>query len=233
MTDPTAGPAADDVSPPHRRGPDWLRRLLAPFVAVFVVLAKFKALLLVLLHLSFFTSVATFALSLWFYVIAFGWPFAIVLLIVLVTHEFGHYAAFRAFGLPARLPNFVPFLGAFTTGAVPDDLEQDAYIALAGPLVGLGLSAACAAIGANATDPGWMTVAYFSAFLNLVNLIPVVPFDGGRVVRGIFPPAEDPRAADHDRAARIRVAAAYVGTAAALLWIAWQTHGAIAVGKPH
>src|SRR6202042_3989868 len=85
--------------------------------------------------------------SLWIYVVIFGWRPAIVVMLLLLAHELGHYFAFRAYGLPVRLPAFVPLLGAFTAGAAPDDLEQDAYIALAGPLVGLGLAAVCYAVG--------------------------------------------------------------------------------------
>ncbi|MFY9884171.1 MAG: hypothetical protein WAK15_05270, partial [Candidatus Cybelea sp.] len=90
--------------------------------------------------------------------------------------------------LPARLPTFVPLLGAFTAGAVPPDLEQDAYIALAGPLVGLGLAAACYAIGDVKHDRFWFAVADLSAFLNLFNMIPMPPFDGGRIIGALWPP---------------------------------------------
>ena len=109
-------------------------------------------------------------------------------MLLLLAHELGHYFAFRAYGLPARLPTFVPLLGAFTAGAVPPDLEQDAYIALAGPLVGLGLAAACYAIGDVKHDRFWFAVADLSAFLNLFNMIPMPPFDGGRIIGALWPP---------------------------------------------
>jgi len=223
---PTQPDSEEHKAHPHGVAGVW-KRLAAPVVAAFVLLAKAKGLLLLLLHVPALGFVATLGLSLWLYVAAFGWSFALVLLIVLVAHEFGHYAAFRAYGLPARLPNFVPFLGAFTAGGIPDDLEHDAYIALAGPLTGLGLAAACASIATVSNDPTWVATAYFSAMLNLFNMIPFVPLDGGRVVRAIFPSAGDPRAATHDLAARLRVAAAYVGTTLALLWIVVEFHHAI------
>ena len=223
---PTPPGSGEHEDHPHGLARLW-KRLAAPVVAAFVLLAKAKGLLLLLLHVPALSFVATLGLSLWLYVAAFGWSFALVLLIVLVAHEFGHYAAFRAYGLPARLPNFVPFLGAFTAGGIPDDLEHDAYIALAGPLTGLGLAAACSSIATVSNDPTWVATAYFSAMLNLFNMIPILPFDGGRVVHAIFPQATDPRAVTHDAAARLRVAGAYLGTAIALLWIVVQFHGAI------
>ena len=87
-----------------------------------------------------------------------------------------------------RLPSFIPLLGAFTAGTAPDNLEHDAYIALAGPLTGLGLAAACLAIGMATGDRFWYACADLSAFLNLFNMIPMPPFDGGRIIAALWPP---------------------------------------------
>lgn len=174
----------DEPSPPPakrgRRG--GIGALLAGALAF---LAKFK--LALLLGLKLLAPAWTFLVSLWIYVAIFGWRFALVLMLLLLAHELGHYFAFRAYGLPVRLPAFVPLLGAFTAGTPPADLEQDAHIALAGPLTGLGLAAACYAIGAQSGDRFWYACADFSAFLNLFNMIPLPPFDGGRIVAAIAP----------------------------------------------
>jgi Zn-dependent protease len=187
---PEEGAARDDRRRAARRGGIGA---LAGGLGVLAV--KFKALLALLLNLKIvlvavkLLSVSwTFLLSLWLYVLLFGWRFAVVLVLVLVAHEFGHYAAFRAYGLPARLPVFVPFLGAYTIGKPPDDLEHDAYIALAGPLTGLGLAAVSAVIGNSLHDPFWLAIAAVSGFLNLFNMIPTPPFDGGRIIAAIWPP---------------------------------------------
>jgi Zn-dependent protease len=177
-------PTDPQPEPPKRaRRRSGIGALLAA-IAAFAL--KFKVLLLFgakLLGPSW-----TFLLSLWIYVVIFGWKLAVVLMLLLLAHELGHYFAFRAYGLPARLPAFVPLLGAFTAGALPPDLEQDAYIALAGPLVGLGLAAACYAIGDANHDRFWFALADLSAFLNLFNMIPVPPFDGGRIIGALWPP---------------------------------------------
>jgi Zn-dependent protease len=130
----------------------------------------------------------TFLLSLFFYVAFFGWRLGIVILLVLAAHELGHYFAYRGYGLAARLPVFIPFFGAYTAGAVAPDLEQDAYIALAGPVTGLVLAGACYAIGVETGDRFWIACADISAFLNLFNMLPVLPFDGGRVIGAVWPP---------------------------------------------
>ena len=153
--------------------------------AALVALSKFKFLLF---GLKFLSVSWTFIVSLFLYVAVFGWRFGVVIILALAAHELGHYFAYRGYGLPARLPVFVPFLGAYTQGAIAPELEQDAYIALAGPMTGLALAAACYGVGAATNDPFWLACASLSAFLNLFNLIPVLPFDGGRVIGAIWAP---------------------------------------------
>jgi Zn-dependent protease len=177
------GSQAEPTKTAQRRRTGGIGAILAALAAFLV---KFKFLLLFgakLVGLSW-----TFLLSLWIYVVVFGWKLAVVIMLLLLAHELGHYFAFRAYGLPARLPAFIPLLGAFTAGTPPQDLEQDAYIALAGPLTGLGLAAACYAVGVATQDRFWFACADLSAFLNLFNMIPMPPFDGGRIIGALWPP---------------------------------------------
>jgi Zn-dependent protease len=160
----------------------WLGTAGAAIVAF---LLKFK--LLLFFGLKLLAPAWTFLLSLWIYVVFFGWRCAIVIMVLLLAHELGHYFAFRAYGLPVNLPSFVPLLGAFTAGTAPDDLEQDAYIALAGPMTGLVLAAVCFGVGMATQDRFWFACADVSAFLNLFNMLPVPPFDGGRVIGALSP----------------------------------------------
>lgn len=181
---------------------------------------KFKALFA---FAKVFASSWTLLLTLWLYAVAFGWRFGLVLVLLVLAHELGHYAAFRAYGLPVRLPVFVPFLGAFTAGAVPQGPEHGAYIALAGPLVGLGLAAACYALGMTLPDRFWLACASVGAFLNLFNMIPIVPFDGGRVVAS---------ARAITGSARIAAFTWYVAVAAGLGLVLWQSYAAMGALQP-
>jgi len=182
----------DYLPPPHHDEPEPqpVRRpagaLATAGAAILAFVVKFKFALL--LGLKLLAPSWTFLVSLWLYVAFFGWRLAIVVMLVLLAHELGHYAAFRAYGLPVRLPAFVPFLGAFTAGTPPDNLEHDANIALAGPLTGMGLAAVCLAVGLAYHDRFWFACADLSAFLNLFNLIPMPPFDGGRIIAAVWPP---------------------------------------------
>jgi Zn-dependent protease len=171
-----------EQEPPKPNGPQR-RGVLGTLAAAVAVAVTKLALVLKLLASSW-----TFVLSLVIYVAFFGWRLGIVLVFVLLAHELGHYYAYRAHGLAARLPVFIPFLGAFTAGAIAPDLETDAYIALAGPIVGLGLAALCYAVGALMNDRFWFACADVSAFLNLFNMLPLLPFDGGRIIGAVWPP---------------------------------------------
>lgn len=163
-------------------------------VAIAVFFAKFKTLLLVLLNFKWafilikaFTYGGSFFLSLAIYAMFWGWKFGLVFVLMILAHELGHYVAIRNYGLPARLPMFVPFIGAYTMGGVPQSLEDDAYIALAGPLTGLGVCAVCFGYGYETHDTFWYMAAYVGAFINLFNMVPAMPFDGGRVAGAISP----------------------------------------------
>jgi Zn-dependent protease len=163
-------------------------------IGIAVILAKFKGLLLLLLNFKWFFVLAkvagplgTFFLSVVAYSLFWGWKFALVFVLMLAAHELGHYFALRGYGLPAKLPMFVPFLGAYTTGGIATNLEHDAYVALAGPLTGLGVSAAALWFGYQTQQPFWYAAAYLGAFLNLFNCVPVQPLDGGRVAGALSP----------------------------------------------
>ncbi len=193
--------------------------------AALALLLKFKVLLALLLQFKWvlllgklLASSWTLIITLWFYVLAFGWSFGVALVFLILAHELGHYAAFRAYGLPVRLPVFIPFLGAFTAGAAPQDPEHGAYIALAGPLVGFGLAAACYALGAALHDRFWFACAAVGAFLNLFNMIPVPPFDGGRVV---FSARATPLGT------RFVIGAWYLATLVGLIAVTWQAYATL------
>ncbi len=71
--------------------------------------------------------------------------------------------------------------------APPQSPAQEAAIAAAGPLAGTLGAAACYGYGLATGSPFWIAAAHIGFFLNLFNLIPVVPLDGGRMTGAISP----------------------------------------------
>jgi Zn-dependent protease len=118
-----------------------------------------------------------------------AWEFGIGLVLLLLIHEMGHFVVIRAKGLPAALPVFIPFLGAYVSmRRMPQNVRDEAEIALAGPLAGALAGAACFLLYpqvGGAEGHLLLFLAYFSFFINLLNLIPVSPLDGGHIVGAI------------------------------------------------
>ncbi len=130
------------------------------------------------------TSVGWAAASAAAYGVIFSWKFAIALLVQLFVHEYGHVHAMRRTGMHVRGMYFVPFLGAL---AVTDDAfssrRQQAYVALNGPLWGALFTLVPAGLWLVTRDPLWAAVATWWAVINLFNLLPIAPLDGGRVMQ--------------------------------------------------
>ena len=156
----------------------WTKRL-GPLAPVVFFLAKAKSLLFVLFKLKFILSFAGFILI---YSALFGWKFGVGFGLSIMVHEMGHYIAAKRRGLKVDLPVFIPGMGAYVRwynqGVTLDDL---ATISLAGPFFGL-LFALVMAVVAVKTGGGtlWEALAYTTAWLNVINLIPVFFFDGGQ-----------------------------------------------------
>jgi Zn-dependent protease len=118
------------------------------------------------------------------YSLLFSWKFALAILVQLFIHEYGHVHAMRRTGMRVRGLYFVPLVGAM---AVTDDAftsrRQQVYVALNGPLWGSLAALAPAGLWLWTRDPAWAAVAAFWALLNLFNLLPIAPLDGGRALQ--------------------------------------------------
>jgi Zn-dependent protease len=164
---------------------DLGRKLIAPVIALGFLIIKFGGLVLklkvVTTGLSMVVSVAAYA---WIW----GLPFAIGFVLLIFVHELGHVVELRRQGVPASAPLFIPFLGAVIgMKELPDDAWKEARVALAGPILGSVGAAACW-IAAEATGSELlMGLAFVGFFLNLFNLIPIVPLDGGRAAGALHP----------------------------------------------
>ncbi len=174
-----------------RRRIDW-RRFFAPFGAVLLFLAKLgvklKALLLLLPKVKLFTTAGSMLVSIAAYSLIWGWRFALGFVLLLLVHELGHVFQLRREGVKASAPMFIPFLGAVIWArSFGGSALAEARVALAGPIVG-GLGAAAVAGLAAATGSDLLrALAFTGFFLNLFNLLPVLPLDGGRAMAALSP----------------------------------------------
>jgi Zn-dependent protease len=133
-------------------------------------------------------SAGSMLLSLVVYAAIWGWKYAAGFIGLLFAHEMGHYIAARQRGLNVGAPAFIPFVGAWIAlKEQPLDVETEAYVAIAGPVVGT-IAALAVYFWARSESSGLLlAISYSGLFLNLFNLLPISPLDGGRVTAAISP----------------------------------------------
>jgi len=134
------------------------------------------------------TTGGTMVLSLAVYATIWGWPYAAGFVLLMFAHEMGHFVAARQCGLNVGAPTFIPFLGAWIAlKDQPLDVRTEAYVAIAGPLVGTVAAVAVYLWSRWTGSTLLLAIAYAGLFLNLFNLLPVSPLDGGRITAIISP----------------------------------------------
>lgn len=147
------------------------------FAGLFAIAAKglkiFKSTKVLLAASSFAT-----------YGFLFSWNFAVVIIITLVFHEYGHLWAMKRFGMKTKGIYLIPFVGG---AAVSEEAFrsrwEEVYVAAMGPTFGLSL---CLVFLAAYVATGWDTLALmasYGALVNAFNLLPVSPLDGGRIMK--------------------------------------------------
>ncbi len=201
---------------------------IAGIGAMLIALAiKFKTALVFLLNFKWIAILAKIALSsgslllsIAAWALLFGWTFAAGFVVLILLHEMGHYVAARAYGLNPSLPVFIPFMGAFVAlRGVERDTKMSSLISLAGPAAGALGAFGCYLAGMQTGQPFWFALASVTFFLNLFNMLPIPPLDGGWVVAPLLSRASPLSAWD-----RWFVGALYVGLGV-LLFVMWHTAG--------
>jgi Zn-dependent protease len=150
--------------------------------------AYLKGAVLVLPKLKLLTTGATAFVSVALYALFWGWPFAAGFVALLFVHEMGHVIQRRREGIKASAPMFIPFLGAaIFSRSLGDNALAEARVGLAGPVMGT-LGAALVALAAALTGSDLLlALAYVGFLINLFNLLPVLPLDGGRAMAAMAP----------------------------------------------
>jgi Zn-dependent protease len=190
---PAPDPAFDE-RPVHPQGPlrYWARRIGGPIVAAVVFgfqwLLKLKFLLFAVAKFGFVTTALTMVVSVGAYTLLWGWRFAALFVLLIFVHEMGHALWLKREGIPSGAPVFIPFLGALISmRGRPQDAYVEAKVGLAGPVLGTIGAAVVLALGEWQNSDLLRAAAHTGFLLNLFNLLPIVPLDGGRAMAAIHP----------------------------------------------
>jgi Zn-dependent protease len=185
LSEPTTAPR-----PPYEQRRKTLReRILGPIVAAGVLLAKFgKVALLFATKAKFLATSGSMLVSVAAYALIWGWTFAVGFVALLFVHEMGHYIQLRREGVKPSGMLFIPFLGAVVgTRSLGGSALAEARVGLAGPVLGTVGCLVTAGIYLATGNEFWKALAFTGFFLNLFNLLPVLPLDGGRAMAAMAP----------------------------------------------
>jgi Zn-dependent protease len=158
------------------------------FVVLGALLLKFKFVLVALKFGKFFGTFLSMILMIAVYGSMYGWWYGIGFVLLIAVHESGHMFAAQKMGLATSAPMFIPFVGAFISlKDQPMDAKTEAIVAFGGPVLGSIAALACLMVGIQYSSPIMLALAYSGFMLNLFNLVPLHPLDGGRIVTAITP----------------------------------------------
>jgi len=182
-------PRALEPAGAGRKPAGKLRRAWQRFVgflaAAGAFLLKFGVLIL---KLKYLLLVVSMVVSIVAWSLFFGWTFAVGFVLLIFVHEMGHVIELRRQGVPASLPLFVPFMGAFVNmKAMPRSAFHEALSGLAGPYFGTAASIVVGVWGHAIGSEFLLQLAAAGFFVNLFNLMPMLPLDGGRAAGALHP----------------------------------------------
>src|SRR3954466_8930982 len=154
-----------------------LRKIWAPIAAIGAFIVKFGA---IIFKLKIFTVAGSMIVSVGAYALLGGWWFGLGLVLLIFVHEMGHVLELRRQGVPASAPLFIPFMGAVVgMKQMRWHAWNESQVALAGPILGTLGSLVVWGLGEAFDSPLLIALAFTGFFLNLFNLLPIVPLDGG------------------------------------------------------
>lgn len=115
------------------------------------------------------------------------WTTLAIVGVVLLFHELGHLVAMRALGYRDTRILFLPFLGAVTLGRPRvRSPHRELAVLFAGPVPGIALGLGAACVPGMLDDPLRREAVVLLVVFNSFNLLPILPLDGGRIVRLLF-----------------------------------------------
>ena len=163
-----------------------IKKFLGPIGVGFVVFFKFLAKLKFLLPVL--KTGGSMIFMIWVYAMFWGVWFAVGFVLLIFVHECGHLIAAKRIGLKVGAPVFIPFMGALIAlKEAPRNAWIEAQVGIGGPLLGTVGAFVCELIYFATGNMMFRSLAYTGFFLNLFNLMPVGPLDGGRIITALSP----------------------------------------------
>jgi len=186
---PEAPSLAGSPAPGQEQRESLFKRAGSLLLIVAALLFKFgKVALLFVGKAKFLVTSGSMLVSVAAYSFIFGWKFALGFVLLLLVHEMGHVIQLRREGIEASAPLFIPFLGAVVAAkSLGGNALAEARVGLAGPVLGTLGTLALVPIWLSTDSDFWQALIFTGLFLNLFNLLPISPLDGGRAAAAMSP----------------------------------------------
>lgn len=164
----------------QRRFFDRIKQALASLLVGLTAVAKFAPFL--------FKTGGTMFITMFVYTQIWGWKVGVGIVLLIFVHETGHLLAARMMGLNVGWPVFIPFMGAIIAlKEAPRNAWVEAVVGIGGPVLGSIGALAIWSVYFITGNPIFLALGSLGFFINLFNLIPIIPLDGGRIVSAISP----------------------------------------------
>ena len=173
-----------DAAPPagaSHPGRAWKR--WGPIGVALAIVAGKAKLLLPVLKVAKLGTLLSMLVAIWLYATIWGAPFAVGFVLLIFVHELGHALVMRQQGIPAGAPVFIPFVGAvIAMRGIPRSAWVESLVGIGGPVLGSVGALVCLLVGWATGSLFWYALASTGFLINLFNLLPISPLDGGRIV---------------------------------------------------
>lgn len=136
---------------------------------------------------KFWLFTATIVVSAVAFGLLYSWDRALLILLVLFIHELGHWSGMKLFKYRDTSIFFVPLFGALTVGKNEEATPmQKLIVYLLGPVPGLLIGLVLMWPRLMAAHPAFYGAGMMFLIINYLNLLPITPLDGGRIVELII-----------------------------------------------
>lgn len=154
----------------------WIQSLLRPS-SLLLGLKLFK--------MAKLAKIALMGASVAAYSWLWTWEFAVVLVIGILIHEYGHVLVMKRVGIPTKGAYMIPGLGAVAVGERAKSQWDEFFVAAGGPVFGAVSLLPLLALYFGTGEGKWLGYASVLALVNLFNLVPIGILDGGRILRSV------------------------------------------------
>jgi Zn-dependent protease len=134
-------------------------------------------------------AILVVSLFIFFKVGSFSWglEWVLLVLLVLVVHETGHYVSMKMFGYTNLQMFLIPMFGAAVSGVSRNvAVWKKAVVSLMGPLPGIIIGMVLMIIAVRHHNRSYLDAGGLFVFINAFNLLPINPLDGGRFLHELI-----------------------------------------------